>query len=424
MRHIFLNLDGSVIRSGRGMSQASATAAPTSGQVEKYTQGKIFATSGQQFLVSLCVSCELSRIRCAVADSARETFPNMKESFARPKPVTMSDLAKLAGVHSRTVSDALKGTGRVAPATREKVLRIARELNYVPNAAARALVTGRASRTGTAAVLNGPMNELFYANIVHRLEPHLRASGCEMMLLHTGREVKDLVRATQMSLVDGVIMIDVNDLAKEFLRLGGNSFQPCVFIGTSSHQSVDHIQLDLRPAVEEALRLMLDAGRERVAYVVNDRDEFTHHEVRMRAYLDVMEEAGRAPEFIDVDTRALSEERIQSIRAYIEANGCPDALLCQNDETAIHAYRAVIGSGRRLPQDVLLVGCDGLPYMEFFEPPLSTIALPMEEVCATAVRFLQRRMADPSLPMQQMTVQGRLIERKSLLAEPPSAIQQ
>ena len=343
----------------------------------------------------------------------------MRENEVRPKPVTMEDMAKLAGVHSRTVADALKGRGRVAPATREKVLRIARELNYVPNAAARALVTGR---TGTVAVLSGPMNELFYANMVHRLEPHLRASGCEMMLLHTGRELKDLVQATQMSLVDGVIMIDVNDLAREFLRLGGNSFQPCVFIGTSGHQSVDHIQLDLRSAVEEALRLMLGSGRERVAYVVNDRDEFTHREVRMRAYLDVMEEAGRTFEFIDVDTRTRPEERIEAIRDYIESRGCPDALLCQNDETAIHAYRAVVGSGRRLPDDVLLVGCDGLPYMEFFEPPLSTIALPLEEVCATAARFLQARIANPGLAMQQATLQGRLVIRKSLLAEPRSDI--
>lgn len=327
----------------------------------------------------------------------------------------MEDMAKIAGVNARTVADALKGQGRVARSTREKVLRIAREMNYVPNAAARALATGR---TGTVAVLSGSMNELFYANTVHLLEAHLTSSGSEMLLLHTGREVEDLVRATQMSLVDGVIMIDVNDLAREFLRLSGGSSQPCVFIGTSSHSSVDHVALDLRPAVEEALRLMLAAGRRRVAYVVNDRDDFARAEVRMGTYLKVMEEAGRDPELIDVSTRARSQERIRAIQAYIEENGCPDALLCQNDETAIYTYRAVVGSGYRLPDDALLVGCDGLPFMEFFDPPLSTIALPMEEACATAARFLQQRMAAPGIAVQQVTLQGQLIVRKSLLAEP------
>jgi len=338
----------------------------------------------------------------------------MAENQGRPKAVTLEEVGRLAGVNPRTVADALKGRGRVAPSTRERVLCIARELNYVPNAAARALATGR---TGTVAVLSGPLNELFYANTVHLLEPHLTEGGLEMMLLHTRREVKDLVQATQMSLVDGVIMIDVNDLAKEFLRLGDNSFRPRVFIGTSSHDSVDHVTLDVRPAVEEVLQLMLHAGRRRVAYVANDRDEFVLAEVRFRAYVTTMEKAGRAPEVIDVNTKQRSEERIEAFKTYIAANGCPDALLCQNDETAIYAYRAIVSSGRHIPDDALLCGCDGLPYMEFFEPPLSTIALPMEEACATAARFLQQRMAAPNIAVQQETFHGRLVVRKSLLAD-------
>ncbi|PQV62579.1 transcriptional regulator, LacI family [Abditibacterium utsteinense] len=342
-----------------------------------------------------------------------QTALTVTENTKRQKPATLEDVAKLAGVHARTVADALKGTGRVAPATRERVLRIAGELNYVPNAAARALVTGR---TGKVAVLSGPLNEPFYANIVHLLETHLTASGYEMMLLHTRREVKDLVQATQMSLVDGVIVISINRLAEEFFRLSGNSVQPCVFIDTSNPDFVDHITLDLRPAVEEALRLMLAAKRQRIAYVVNNRDDVAYREVRMGTYLQIMEEAGRAPEIVDVNTSLISEERIETVKTYIEAKGCPDALLCQNDETAIYTYRAIVGLGLRIPEDVMLVGCDGLPYMEFFDPPLSTIALPTEEICATAARFLQRRMDDPKIPIQQATVQGQLMIRKSLLA--------
>ncbi len=338
----------------------------------------------------------------------------MNENAVRIKPVTLEEIARLAGVHSRTVADALKGTGRVAPATREKVIRIAGELNYVPNAAARALATGR---TGTVAVLSGPLNESFYANMVHLLESHLTANGYEMTLLHARRDVKDLLQATQASLVDGVIVIGSNHLPEEFLRVRSAAGRPCVLIDTSSPVFADHITLDLRPAVEEALRLMLAAGRKRIAYIANNRDEAAYLEVRMQTYLKVMGEAGRAPEIVDVDTKAGADERIQTIKTYIEKRGCPDALFCQNDETAIYAYRAVIGLGYRLPSDVLLVGCDGLPYMEFFEPPLSTINLPTEEICVIAARFLQQRMNAPNTPLQQTTLQGRLIIRKSLLAE-------
>lgn len=340
-----------------------------------------------------------------------QTAPPTTENVKHAKPATMEDVAKLAGVHSRTVADALKGTGRVAPATRERVLRLAKELRYVPNAAARALATGR---TGTVAVLSGPLNEHFYANMVHQLETHLTGGGYEMMLLHTRREVKELVQAAQASAVDGVIVVGTNHFAEEFHRLSSDSIRACVFIDTSDPGFVDHITLDLRPAVEEALHLMLNAGRKRIAYVVNNRDETAHFEVRMATYLQVMEGAGRAPEVIDVDTNVPAQERLEAVRVAIEKNGCPDALFCQNDETAIYTFRALVGLGLRVPHDVLLVGCDGLPYMEFFDPPLSTIALPTEDICAIAARFLQARMANPDIPVQQATLQGRLMVRRSL----------
>jgi DNA-binding LacI/PurR family transcriptional regulator len=234
------------------------------------------------------------------------------------------------------------------------------------------------------------------------------------LLLHTRREVNDLVQATQASLVDGVIIIGAFHLADEFRYQAGGKVQPCVFINISKAESVDHIFIDLRPAVEEALRMMLSGGRQRIAYVVNNRDADSHTETRMATYLKFMEEAQRVPEFIDVNTSTSPEERVQAIKAYIELHDCPDALLCQNDETAIYTYRALTRLGLRLPDDVVLVGCDGLPYMEFFDPPLSTIALPTEDICALATQFLQRRMTHPDIPFQEATFQGHLVVRKSM----------
>jgi LacI family transcriptional regulator len=338
----------------------------------------------------------------------------MTENIGRQKPVTMEDLAREAGVHSRTVADALKGTGRVAPATREKVLRIARELNYIPNAAARALATGR---TGKIAVLSGPLTDHYYANAVHLLEVHLASQGHELMLLQSQREVDDLVNATKASLVDGIVVVGLNHLAYELLRRS-SSQQPCVLICNSDLDFVDRIILDMPPAVEEALQLMLNAGCQRIAYVVNNRNEFAYREDRMKTYLEIMERAGYTPEFIDVDTSMSPEERIESIRVTLLANGCPDGLLCQNDETAIHAYQGIVSAGYKVPDDTLLVGCDGLPYMEYFETPLSTIAFPMKEICEVAFRFLQNRMTFPDTPRQRQTFPGHLMIRKSLLPNP------
>ena len=337
----------------------------------------------------------------------------MIEIETRAKPVTLEQIAQKAGVASRTVSDSLKGQGRVAAATRANVLRIARELNYVPNAAARALATGR---TGTIAVLSGPLNESYYANMVQQLGSHLTANGYEMLLLPTQRSVEDLVQATQIAPVDGLIVTGINNVVEEFLHLSGRHLRPCVLIDIANPDYIDHITLDLRPAVEEVLQLMLRAGRGRIAYLINNRDQSSHREVRMKTYLEAMRAAGRSAEILSVDTHAAPEAQIAGIKRYIAAQGCPDALLCQNDETAIYAFRALTDSGRRVPDDVLLCGCDGLPYTQFFEPPLSTIELPIAQLCATAMKFLQRRLDDPSLPIQSAVMPGQLAVRKSLEA--------
>ncbi|RYG64317.1 LacI family transcriptional regulator, partial [bacterium] len=150
------------------------------------------------------------------------------------------------------------------------------------------------------------------------------------------------------------------------------------------------------------------------AYVANNVNDSARYEVRLKTYLAFLEKVGRPEEIIDLNTSVPAEERVQSIKNYITRHGCPDAILCQNDEGAIHTYQAVTGLGYRIPEDVLLVGCDGLPFLEYFGTPLSTIALPMEEICETASRFLQNRMAESDIPIQRAVVPAHLVVRKSL----------
>ena len=122
----------------------------------------------------------------------------------RSKRVTLRDIAEVAGVHVMTVSDALNDTRNVAPATRARIKAIAREMNYVPNFAARALVTGR---SGMIAVISGAMNEPYYANMVHVLEKYLMADEYQLLLLRTQREVQHLVNSAGAAAVDGAIAI-------------------------------------------------------------------------------------------------------------------------------------------------------------------------------------------------------------------------
>ena len=336
-----------------------------------------------------------------------KTEKNPKQRATRPKRVTLRDIAEVAGVHVMTVSDALNDTRSVAPATRARIKEIAREMNYVPNFAARALVTGR---SGMIAVISGAMNEPYYANMVHILEKHLMADEYQLLLLRTPREVQHLVNAAGAAAVDGAIAIDMHHLVEEFRD---RSTVPCVSIGTRAHEFIDHVVIDLSEGVAQALQIMVQSGRERIAYVVTAAHMAWPREVRARVYFETMKNAGREPEVINVETDEFPVVRAR-LASYLRENGCPGALMCQNDETAMIAYRALCDCGFRVPQDAFLVGCDGQAHMEYFDPPLSTVVQPMEEVCATAWQLLQQRLAKPDLPLQSATHCGTLQVRASL----------
>lgn len=337
-----------------------------------------------------------------------------KREDGRSGATTLQDVAQVAGVTTMTVSRVIKGAEGVGSATRERVLRIAEELNYTANPSARSLATGK---TGVIAVVSGSLNHYYYANIVHLLEPEIAASGYEMRLLNTHRELKALVNSTKSVSVDGVIVAGRYNLAAQFRALAPQVFQSCVFIDASRHDETDYVHANLAPAVEEALELMLKSGRARIAYVGHFHQTISKNmpEERMRTYLDVMERVERVPELVNADSGIPLTPEI--LMQALKENGAPGALLCVNDETAMRVYRVLRDLGYRIPEDVLLVGCDNLPFMEFFDPQLSTIAPPMKEMCAMAWDFLQQRIADPTIPLQQATFDARLIVRPSLLSD-------
>ena len=309
-----------------------------------------------------------------------------------------------------TVSDALNDTRRVAPATREKVKQIAKEMNYSPNLAARALVTGR---TGVIAVVCGSMNEPYYANMVNAIEKQLHLDGYRVMLCRTPSQFKEIDILSNI-LVDGAIVVDNYYMASEF---NAHLAIPCVSIGTFQPPFSDYVIIDLTEGVEEAVQTMIKAGRQRIAYLVTATYMGDAAEVRARAYFSVIAGTAQSPEIINVKTDVAGEVKSR-FQTYIEENGCPDALLCQNDETAMCAYSVLRDCGYRIPEDVLLVGCDGQLHMEYFDPPLSTVAQPIEEMCETAWRFLRHRIAQPDAPPQHATFQGKLEVRRSLM--PPA----
>ena len=127
------------------------------------------------------------------------------------------------------------------------------------------------------------------------------ADEYQLLLLRTPREVQYLVNSAGAgaAAVDGAIAIDMHHLVEEFRD---RSTVPCVSVGTRSHEFLDHVVIDLSAGVAQALEIMLQSGRERIAYVVTAAHMAWPREVRARTYFDAMSHAGREPEIINVET--------------------------------------------------------------------------------------------------------------------------
>jgi LacI family transcriptional regulator len=228
--------------------------------------------------------------------------------------------------------------------------------------------------------------------------------------------------------MDGVIVFDSYFYPNAMALLKGSgipvvsltltpALTPSLTTTLATTSDVDHVRVDLNPALSEAMRY-LATHRNRVAFLSPWEINMTTTDAdpRYHIYHAVMKEMGRAEEVIvcphaaGPNTRALARE---IMRNYVGANGCPEAIFCFNDERAIATLDALRGLGYRVPEDVLLIGCDNLDETDYHTPKLSTIDYPVAEAARLAWQFLQGRLKNPELPLQSATLTARLLLRES-----------
>ena len=319
---------------------------------------------------------------------------------------TIRDIASHLGISHATVSRVLNGRGEgfISEATRNRVFEAAKEMGYRPNAAARALVTGR---TGAVAVWTHTIDSPFYAQVLHQLEEQITAHGYTLSLTRTRKPFQDLAEILETPAVDGVIAVDMLRAAGDVPVYDPNRHRPIVFLGVHSPQSADYVRVDLKTGMQEAVEHLLHAGCRRIAYIVHEEMALPG-EARIDAYSTALRKAGLGLEVIALPDTSRACIREAMVR-YVPAHGSPDGLLCQNDDIAIGAFRGLRDLGLRVPDDVRLIGCDGIDEIGYFDPPFSTIQQPIAQMCALAWQFLEGRLGEPSLAPQQISLPAHLL---------------
>jgi len=332
--------------------------------------------------------------------------------------VTIHDIAKELNLSAMTISRVLnrQEPSSVAPATRERVLKKAAELGYRPNRNARALVS---KRPQMIAIWIDHLRSSVYAQIADACRDEIQRAGLQSEICEMNWHFAQPGTKRQFEwLVDGILAVDppvnIDALFPDaplyrIPRVNLGSGTPVMWSG-------DYVRVDLQAGTHDAVKHLADQGCRRIAYVVPagiDRPGTGNFD----AFTNTVIDAGLTPEYIVITYQNLREVR-KTVAEYIREHGAPDGIYCHYDELAIATFRALRDLDLRMPDDILLIGCEGNEFMEYFDPPISTIAMPAKDLAGTAWRLLQQRIENPQAPPQSIILPHKFCARESSIKRP------
>lgn len=330
---------------------------------------------------------------------------------------TVKDVAKLAGVSTKTVSNVLNGYAYLRPQTRERVEDAIRQLRYRPN------VTARNLRRGTSNLIALALPDVrnpYYSELAQHVVEEAQQHGLTVLIDCTEAvaEREQLVAdGFHARVIDGLIMVP-HSLQVEDLEHRQDDV-PLVLLGERFGNYADSIAIDSRTAARAATEHLLSLGRLRVAVIGNVSEATnTIQRLRMDGYRDALTDAGRDPDptLTMPTSRYTSAEGARAMGELLDAGTELDAVFCHNDLLALGALRTLYARGVRVPEEIAVIGIDDIEASRFFAPTLSTIAPDKAFIARMAVRMLVDRMrgADGG-PPRQVTAGFTLTARESTL---------
>ncbi|MCP3802348.1 LacI family DNA-binding transcriptional regulator [Allokutzneria sp. A3M-2-11 16] len=323
----------------------------------------------------------------------------------------MTDVAKLAGVSHQTVSRVLNDHPNVREQTRLRVRAAIQELGYRPNRAARALVTGKSQLIGVVAqnsTLYGP------ASLLAAFEEAAAGSGFSVSV---GR-VKVLDRASIAAAVErhrdqrvaGIVAIAPTASANDALA-DVPAGVPLVTIDGDPGRPTPLVTVDQAAGAFAATKHLLDVGHRTVWHVSGPADWFDAAG-RVQGWQRALEAAGaEVPPVMAADWSAAAGYRAGQMLARMPE---VTAVFASNDHLALGVLRAMSERGRRVPQDVSVVGFDDVPEAAYFIPPLTTVRPDFDAVAREALGLLLAQVSDGESAEPRRTIAPTLVSRESV----------
>jgi DNA-binding LacI/PurR family transcriptional regulator len=331
-------------------------------------------------------------------------------------PTKIEDVAQRAGVSTATVSRVLSGKPYVSEDLRTRVLAAAQELDYRPSRVARSL---REKRSRIIGLIISDIQNPFFTAIVRAVEDGAYASGHAVFLCNTDEdEVKetlyiDLMLAEQVA---GVILSSTTGRNPAYNHLMQAGI-PVVAIDRRVYNvPLDTVLVDNIDATRRAVEHLISQGHRRIGAIVGHLASSTGEE-RLRGYTDALM-AHNIP-VMDTLIRIGTPRAPVGFAAMNELLALPDpptAVFTGNNLLTAGALRALFDAGLRVPEDVAVAAFDDMEWAIFIQPALTMVAQPTYEIGRIAVELLQKRIADPRRPPEEVILPAHVIARNAPLS--------
>ncbi|GAA2971890.1 DNA-binding LacI/PurR family transcriptional regulator [Microbacterium terrae] len=308
--------------------------------------------------------------------------------------VRLEDVANLAGVSMKTVSNVVHDHPHVSAKMRERVQSAIDQLGYRPNLTARRLATGR---TGMLALAIPEIDQPYFAEIVRYVAAEAAGRGYRVIVEQTLSEVeaeRAIISDREEGLVDGVIFHPMRIDTMEIARLRPDT--PLVLLGEVARPlTTDHVMIDNVAAARVGVELLIAQGRSRIGFLAlvhGDITESTH--LRLLGYQEALVAAGMQidPQLVLESTGWTVEEVMQTLLDALAAGIRFDAIVCRDDLFAMAAMKALDRAGLSVPGDVAVLGWDDTRFARYSTPAISSVSPDKAAIARTALDLLEERM--------------------------------
>ena len=308
---------------------------------------------------------------------------------------TIKDVARVAGVSVATVSRVLNNRGYLSDEVKQKVAQAMKELSYQPNDLARSL---HCQKSNTLGLIVPSVSHPFFGEVARRFEFCAYAGGYKVMLcnsLSDRNKEREYIEMLKRSQVDGILMgshlLDIADYQDLSL--------PIVSLDRQLGERIPYVCCDNLRGGELATRHLLEQGCKRLLHISGSMEVQMLSNQRTDAFLQVCEEAGAAyvtAELPDSSVADFHEETF--LRELLERHPDVDGVFATSDVTAATVVALCAQLGRRVPQDVKVVGFDGNLISTLTSPKLTTLVQPLDAICQYAFESLVRMIGQAPVP--------------------------